>query len=239
MKAFEVKRAMKHQSRISTLNRPPSGATQSGHANDRSNVQLRFDFEQSATTPALSTAAIHDSPASKFALRFAALLEADPSERFDNAAISRLAREIFGNAAGHARDAYDAAEAGFNIYLHRIGLDLDDTLAVVERLFAEQARLPAQTRRDQNQIDFQQFSTPPVEAFLVMKTAAIRAVMAVLEPSAGTGNIAVIARLTGAEVMRSTHGDESFSHFRASNQQHSMPNASTTFSHPRRTIMRS
>ncbi len=141
-----------------------------------------------------------ESPASRFALRFAALLETDSAATFNNASVSRLAREVFGSSAGHARDAYDAAEAGFNIYLHRTGLKRQTPDALLTRLLNEQARLPVQTRRDQRQIDFQQFSTPPAEAFLVVHAAALRPGMRVLEPSAGTGNIAAIARLLGAHV---------------------------------------
>ncbi len=136
----------------------------------------------------------------QFALRFAALLETEPAERFDNPAISTLAREVFGASAGFGRDAYDAAEAGMNLYLSRVGLDLDDVAGSIDQLLALQARMPRQTRRDDRQVELQQFSTPPVEAMLVVKAAALRTGMKVLEPSAGTGNIAVLARLAGVEV---------------------------------------
>lgn len=72
--------------------------------------------------------------------------------------------------------------------------------AAIDKLLVVQARLPVQTRRDQTQIEFQQFSTPPAEALVVVKAAALCPGMSVLEPSAGTGNIAVLARLLGAEV---------------------------------------
>jgi hypothetical protein len=163
-------------------------------------LQLRLDFERPAMPESTATAAAIDTPESAFALRFAALLEADPVARFDNAAVSRLAQEIFGSAAGHARDAYDSAEAGFNLYLKRAGLDLSNAPAAIDRLLSEQERLPLQTKRDQNQIDFQQFSTPPAQALVVVKAASLCAGMKVLEPSAGTGNIAVLARLSGAQV---------------------------------------
>jgi P-loop containing NTP hydrolase pore-1/C-terminal domain on Strawberry notch homologue len=179
---------------------PRSNESHACSSSRASEVQLFLDFDCSAT---LSAAVFHpkkDDPASCFALRFAALLETDPSVRFNNAAISQLAREIFGSAAGYARDTYDAAEAGFNIYLNRVGLNLCDAPAAIDRLIAEQARLPLQTRRNQNQIDFQQFSTPPAQALVVVNAAALRAGMTVLEPSAGTGNMAVLARLAGAQV---------------------------------------
>ncbi|MBI1827333.1 MAG: strawberry notch family protein [Planctomycetes bacterium] len=162
--------------------------------------QLQFDFK-SMVMPALTSANLaEDRPELIFAIRFATLLGADPDARFDNPSLAQLAHEIFGNSAGHARDIYDAAEAGFNIYLNQINLDVSDVPGVLDRLLAEQARLPTQNRRDQEQIDFQQFSTPPAEAFLVVKAAAIRPRMTVLEPSAGTGNIAVLARLAGGEL---------------------------------------
>ena len=133
-----------------------------------------FDFDATTRLPPLDDRTKDESPTARFALRFAALLETDPAASFNNAAISQFAREIFGSSAGNAREAYDAAEAGFNIYLNRLGLNLSDTRTTLDRLLAEQARLPLQTRRDQNQIDFQQFSTPPAQAVVVVKAAAIR-----------------------------------------------------------------
>ena len=98
------------------------------------------------------------------------------------------------------RDSFDAMEAGFNLYLSGLGLDFSEAAASLERLAAEESRLPRQTTRDQTQIDFQQFSTPPAEALVVVKAAALQPDMMVLEPSAGTGNIACLARLFGAQV---------------------------------------
>lgn len=171
----------------------------------KSEVQLLFDFATAplpAADPSATFArsAVSESAEARFALRFATLLQSDPSVSFNNARISELSREIFGSAAGHARDAYDAAEAGFNIYLDRSRLDLRDTPAAIEQLVDEQARLPRQDRRDREQVEFQQFSTPPAQALLVIKAASLRAGMSVLEPSAGTGNLAVLAHLTGATV---------------------------------------
>lgn len=139
-------------------------------------------------------------PISQLALRFASLLDSGPCTRFDNSYLSDLAREVFGASAGHGRDAYDAAEAGMNIFINRLRLDLTDFHRSMDQLLQLEARMPRQTRRDEQQVEFQQFSTPPSEAFLVVMAAALRPGMEVLEPSAGTGNIAVLARLTGAHV---------------------------------------
>jgi len=191
---------MKHFGPTSIIRQPGTNRLHPGSSNETSGAQLLLDFDRPATPETIVPPSINESPESHFALRFAALLEMDPTATFNNGAISRLAQEIFGSSAGFARDAYDAAEAGFNIYLNRVGLDLSDTPSAINRLLTEQARLPLQARRDQNQIDFQQFSTPPAEALVVVNTAALRAGMAVLEPSAGTGNIASLARLSGAQV---------------------------------------
>lgn len=163
-------------------------------------AQLLLDFDALSAPASVVTPPARECPEWQFALRFAAIMEAEPACTFDNAEVSGLAREIFGTSAGRARDAYDAAEAGFNIYMERVGLDLCDPHAAIEWLVAEQARLPPQTRRDEVQVEFQQFSTPPAQALLLAKAAALRAGMKVLEPSAGTGNIAVLARLAGADV---------------------------------------
>lgn len=164
--------------------------------------QLLLDFDGAMPPSPVAASLTHDGerPENRFARRFAELLEADPTASFDNAAVSALAREIFGNAVGHARDAYDAAEAGFNLYLERIGIDLRDFNGAVARLHVEQSRLPRQSKRDHKQIELQQFSTPPPEALLVATAACLRPGMSVLEPSAGTGNLAVLARLQGAKV---------------------------------------
>jgi len=188
-----------HHASASHRSRPQRGGSRTSSA-AAVEVQMVLDFDATTRLPPLADRTKDESPTARFALRFAALLESDPAASFNNAAISQLAREIFGSSAGNARDAYDAAEAGFNIYLNRIGLNFSDTPAALDRLLAEQGRLPLQTRRDQNQIDFQQFSTPPAQALVVVKAAALRAGMTVLEPSAGTGNIAVLARVAGAAV---------------------------------------
>lgn len=177
------------------------GQSCSGRRRSPAQTQMLLDFDRPTETIFdVASLPTLECPVAQFARRFAALLEASPPVSFDNKAISRLAVEIFSSSAGHARDAYDAAEAGLNIYLHRKGLDLGNVTARLDQLLAVQARLPLQNRRDQAQIEFQQFSTPPAEALVVVKAAALRPGMNVLEPSAGTGNIAVLARLLGATV---------------------------------------
>ncbi len=134
------------------------------------------------------------------ARRVAGVLENEPQTRIDNRLLNQLATECLGHAAGHARDMYDAAEAGMNIRIARAELDLFDVPGSMEALTELQGRMPRQTRRDTTQVELQQFSTPPAEALLVVSAAAVCSGMQVLEPSAGTGNIAVLARRAGATV---------------------------------------
>lgn len=70
-----------------------------------------------------------------------------------------------------------------------------------EKLKPHVSRLPTQTWRSREQISFQQFSTPPAIGFLIAHTLSIQPNEIVLEPSAGTGSLAVWAKALGAKVL--------------------------------------
>jgi predicted RNA methylase len=98
--------------------------------------------------------------------------------------------------------AYDACEAAQVLLLRRYGRALaargrapQRQLAMWQRIAA---RVPTQTRRSEEGQSFQQFSTPLPLAFVAAFAAAIRPGDCVLEPSAGTGMLAVHAGLAGA-----------------------------------------
>ena len=63
------------------------------------------------------------------------------------------------------------------------------------------SRLLTETRRSEQQIRLQQFSTPLPFAALVVRAAAIRKGETVLEPSAGTGALAAFAARAGATLV--------------------------------------
>ncbi len=132
--------------------------------------------------------------------RVRSLLQAEPKTQIDNPLLDTLTREVFGTAVGHARDAYDAAEAGMNAYIGELAIDFQNGREAIDRLLALTERMPRQSRRDERQVEFQQFSTPPAQAFVIVSAAAIQPGMTVLEPSAGTGNLAVLARMAGGAV---------------------------------------
>lgn len=100
------------------------------------------------------------------------------------------------------KDAFDAMEAGVNQYLLRIGPDLmrlpfNEGLPLLRNLMS---RLTTQAVRTGEQLQFQQFSTPPTEAYLVAKVANLTPADVVLEPSAGIGGLAVFPKAIGATV---------------------------------------
>ncbi len=163
-------------------------------------VQLRLDFEQLPVSRESSATLQPDEAVVRLAARFAALLAETPTGVIRPADVDALAREFFGAAAGHARDAYDALEAGFNRYLERLSIDFTNPERALATLAAGAERLPLQSRRDRQQVELQQFSTPPALAYLVTYAAALWPGIMVLEPSAGTGSLATLAYLHGAVV---------------------------------------
>ncbi|MBS0554927.1 MAG: hypothetical protein JSS47_20765, partial [Proteobacteria bacterium] len=143
------------------------------------------------------------------AARLAAKLAADGE--ITSGFLFEAANEAFGGtqAAGTylSKDAYDAMEAAFNLHLMATetaawsGQGADWATRKVMELAARMQRLPAQTRRDPEMDEFQQFSTPPVVAFLANWVANVTAADRVLEPSAGTGDLAVWSRIAGADLV--------------------------------------
>jgi len=102
------------------------------------------------------------------------------------------------------RDAYEAAELAQVLYLRRhaasiIGPQINpaDSLAALKAL---SGLSPSQTRRSERQLQFQQFSTPIDLAYVASIAADTRSEDIVLEPSAGTGLLAVYAELAGARL---------------------------------------
>ena len=98
--------------------------------------------------------------------------------------------------------AYDAAEAALVLFLHDYGDKLLGTRTKriagnkqVERVLKIEALEPPETVRSETQVRLQQFSTPLPLALLAVRAAAIRPDDHVLEPSAGTGILAALAKL--------------------------------------------
>jgi len=99
------------------------------------------------------------------------------------------------------RDAYDAIEAALVLQLRRLAPQLsrlEDAPAEITALLANLSRLGlTHSRRSEEQIALDQFSTPPELAALAVLAAQVRPGDQVLEPSAGTGLMAVLAEACG------------------------------------------
>ncbi len=99
------------------------------------------------------------------------------------------------------KDAYEAAEAAAVLFLQRYGRAMrqragagpDGPRKMLAMLAAIAALEPSHTKRSEQQIRLQQFSTPLPLAYAALRAAAIRPGDTVLEPSAGTGMLAVMA----------------------------------------------
>ena len=101
------------------------------------------------------------------------------------------------------KDSYEAAEAALVLFLQRYGRAMrreagagpGGTAAMLRMLETLAALEPSQTRRSEEQLKYQQFSTPLPLAYAALQAAMIRPGDVVLEPSAGTGMLAVMAQL--------------------------------------------
>ncbi|MFZ2994605.1 MAG: methylase, partial [Sphingobium sp.] len=105
-------------------------------------------------------------------------------------------------ADGHwsLRDAYDVLELAQ--VLHLATLDLSQEPAeCLAALTALTASLPTHTVRSEEQIALQQFSTPAAIGYLAALAVRITTADTVLEPSAGTGLLAVFAARAGAKLV--------------------------------------
>lgn len=95
------------------------------------------------------------------------------------------------------KDAYEACEAALVLFLRKyrgqIIAHAPSAAAVIPMLAALGDLLPTHTRRSEESTRYQQFSTPLELAFIAAQAAAITARDHVLEPSAGTGMLAIHA----------------------------------------------
>ncbi|WP_342482101.1 strawberry notch family protein (plasmid) [Brevundimonas sp. BH3] len=103
------------------------------------------------------------------------------------------------------RDAYEAAELAQVMFLRRNGSALigaeiaqEESRAALHNVLS---LTPSQTRRSERQMKFQQFSTPIDFAYVASVALNAGPGDVVLEPSAGTGLLAIFAELAGARVL--------------------------------------
>src|SRR3990167_10101528 len=115
----------------------------------------------------------------------------------DRAALSQAMTDSAdgSDAAGawQQRDSFEALEVALSLAIPELvgRMDVGAAIATLEALAKE---LPTHTVRSEDQIEYQQFSTPPALAMLAIQLARLSSADVFLEPSAGTGIIASLAR---------------------------------------------
>ena len=120
------------------------------------------------------------------------------------------------DAAGYWswRDAYEASEAAVILFLQRFAKAMRrrattplDMIPLLERLAALE---PSHTRRSDEQLAHQQFSTPLTLVYAALRAARLRTTDVMLEPSAGTGMLAVLPHTLGVPIHLNELGDTRF-----------------------------
>ena len=130
------------------------------------------------------------------------------SRALDRRLVANVMTTTFGGSDADGvwlwRDAYDAIEAALVLQLRRLAPQiarLEDAPADIVALLANLAELSlTHTRRSEEQVVLDQFSTPPQLGALAVLAAQVRPGDQVLEPSAGTGLLAILAEACGAAV---------------------------------------
>lgn len=120
--------------------------------------------------------------------------------------VTRIMTEHFGgsDALGRwsVRDAHAALELAQVQYLKALDeISLSTSADEADQFFCSlEARLPTQSNRSDEQIEWQQFATAPRLAWLAARACALAIEELVLEPSAGTGMLAVWAAKASARL---------------------------------------
>lgn len=173
-----------------------------------------------AMLPLFATAAASDPASHKAANVLAAARALTPqlnrSRALDRRLVANTMTMAFGGSDAEGawiwRDGYDAVEAALVLQLRRVSPQisrLEDAPAEICALLANLADLGlTHTRRSEEQVALDQFSTPPQLGALAVLAAQIRPGDQVLEPSAGTGLLAVLAEACGGCVTLNEIADQ-------------------------------
>lgn len=143
-------------------------------------------------------------------LSVAEALQTDLAQGFQIDALRlrlEMERAFGGSDATGAWDwklAYEAGEAALVLFLRKFGRALlaraGSPAALLPILAKVAGLLPTHTRRSEEMERFQQFSTPLPMGLAALAAAQITARDLVLEPSAGTGLLAVLAEIAGGSL---------------------------------------
>ncbi|TAU38941.1 methylase (plasmid) [Rhizobium leguminosarum] len=134
-------------------------------------------------------------------------LRLEQGKLLTTADLRQIMTEVFGGSDAEGvwlwKDAYEATEIAQVLFLRKFR-------AIVSRTHSPQSTLamltkvanllPTHTRRSEESQGLQQFSTPIPLSYVASRAAGIIAADVVLEPSAGTGMMAIFAELAGTRL---------------------------------------
>jgi predicted RNA methylase len=166
-----------------------------------------FLNEVSMTLPQLALSPTQDAPVRLFEAARSLSHRLRSGGTVNRQSLKRVMTQIFGDdgAAGtwSMRDAYDALETAQVLLLAdpQSSLLAGTPTDIFQRLRQFERGLPTQTYRSEKQVDLQQFSTPITLAWLAAMAARCRSDDILLEPSAGTGMLAVHGARAGARLL--------------------------------------
>ena len=167
--------------------------------------------------PSASVAAVAAAPVRAAADPASAIVEAarlllphlERGSRIDAPILRAAMESAFGasdaDGAWDWKTSYDACEAATVLFVRKFGPAMrakaGSNAAMLPMLAKVTGLLPTHTRRSEESEALQQFSTPIALGFAASVAAAITPADIVLEPSAGTGLLAIIAELSGAALV--------------------------------------
>src|SRR5882672_9036288 len=170
-----------------------------------------------SNSAAARAAASSLAPASAAIAQAAQLLlpDLERGRRIDAGILRAAMESAFGGSdatgAWDWKTAYDACEAATVLFLRKFGPAMRakaaSPAAMLPMLVRIAGLLPTHTRRSEESQAFQQFSTPVALGLAVCTAAAITAADRVLEPSAGTGLLAILAELADGSLVLNELGE--------------------------------
>jgi predicted RNA methylase len=158
-----------------------------------------------AGPPSVPAASQTETGAAMVAAAGLLLADLERGRAIDSQVLRAAMIEAFGGSDAEGawswKTAYDACEAAQILFLRKFGLAMRGRAASPSAFLAMLAKLaallPSHTRRSEESQALQQFSTPIELGFAARTAAAITTTDLMLEPSAGTGLLAIHAELAG------------------------------------------
>jgi hypothetical protein len=137
------------------------------------------------------------------------LLQLECGRRIDAPVLRTAMENAFGASDADGgwdwKAAYDACEAATILFVRKFGPAMRARAATPAAMLPMLAKiaglLPTHTRRSEESATLQQFSTPIMLGLAASTAASITPADVVLEPSAGTGLLAILAELSGASLI--------------------------------------